>query len=118
MISMRRLHDVTDELEASTPWEDLPDGGRIKRVAPKPEQAGDFYWNLQNGRRAIVIAMPTTAAGGEFTYVEWPIRPYPGDRPQWHWDGHVNAPTLTPSLHWVGVWHGWCEHGRLRAVGE
>lgn len=31
----------------------------------------------------------------------------------WQWDGNREAPTLTPSLHWVGVWHGWMRNGQL-----
>lgn len=37
------------------------------------------------------------------------FRPYPS--PSWEWDGNVEAPTLQPSVHHVGHWHGWLRAG-------
>jgi hypothetical protein len=31
--------------------------------------------------------------------------------PSWDWDGNREAPTLWPSLHAVGHWHGWLKQG-------
>jgi Family of unknown function (DUF6527) len=31
----------------------------------------------------------------------------------WELSGTVEAPTLLPSLHWIGVWHGFLQAGRL-----
>ena len=33
------------------------------------------------------------------------------ERPSWIWDGNREAPTLTPSVHHVGHWHGWLKAG-------
>jgi hypothetical protein len=35
----------------------------------------------------------------------------PADRPSWNWNGSLEAPTLTPSVHHVGHWHGWLTDG-------
>lgn len=35
----------------------------------------------------------------------------PGAPPAWHWDGNREAPTLSPSVHHVGHWHGWLRAG-------
>ena len=32
---------------------------------------------------------------------------------KWTLSGTQEKPTLSPSLHWVGMWHGWCRDGRL-----
>lgn len=32
-------------------------------------------------------------------------------RATWHWDGNREAPTLSPSVHHVGHWHGWLKAG-------
>lgn len=32
---------------------------------------------------------------------------------RWSLSGTREAPTLSPSLHWVGVWHGWLRDGQL-----
>jgi len=34
---------------------------------------------------------------------------------QWVLSGSMDAPTLSPSLHWVGCWHGWLERGFMRS---
>jgi hypothetical protein len=35
----------------------------------------------------------------------------PGPRPSWHWDGNRDKPTLSPSVHHVGHWHGYLRAG-------
>ena len=37
----------------------------------------------------------------------------PGGDRVWGWDGNVDKPTLTPSIHDVDHWHGWLQTGRL-----
>lgn len=37
------------------------------------------------------------------------FRPHPS--PSWEWDGNREAPTLSPSVHHVGHWHGWLRAG-------
>jgi len=34
---------------------------------------------------------------------------------RWQLSGTVDKPTLSPSLHWVGIWHGWLRNGRLES---
>lgn len=31
----------------------------------------------------------------------------PADGPSWEWNGSFDKPTLSPSVHHVGHWHGW-----------
>lgn len=35
----------------------------------------------------------------------------PATSPSWEWDGNWEAPTLSPSVHHVGHWHGWLRNG-------
>lgn len=35
----------------------------------------------------------------------------PAPSPSWHWDGDREKPTLQPSVHHVGHWHGWLRAG-------
>ena len=37
----------------------------------------------------------------------------PGGNRVWGWDGNQEAPTLTPSIHARGQWHGYLRSGRL-----
>lgn len=87
-------------------WSELSDIGN----------EGDFAWpspkETEDGRSVgahdfIYIVIP---GGG---VCRWGI-----DKPlengcQWQWDGNEDAPTLTPSLHLVGTWHGWMRNGEL-----
>ena len=33
-------------------------------------------------------------------------------RPSWEWDGNEESPTLSPSIHDVGHWHGFLKQGQ------
>lgn len=39
------------------------------------------------------------------------FRPADGERSSWEWDGNETAPTLSPSVHHVGHWHGYLKAG-------
>lgn len=39
----------------------------------------------------------------------------PADSPSWEWNGSREKPTLTPSIHRVGHWHGWLTDGVWRS---
>ncbi|WP_425909333.1 DUF6527 family protein [Nitrobacter sp. TKz-YC02] len=41
----------------------------------------------------------------------------PADGPSWQWNGSLDKPTLTPSMHHVGHWHGWRTDGIWRRHG-
>lgn len=81
---------------------------------------GDFCFI--DGDTAIFIRMPD---GPNFptdrgSLIRWPLKPghnLPGVEKDavWEWDGNREHPTLTPSLHWVDVWHGWLRAGRLES---
>ena len=35
----------------------------------------------------------------------------PGLSPSWEWDGNRESPTLSPSIHQIGHWHGYLRAG-------
>lgn len=39
----------------------------------------------------------------------------PGGHRVWGWDGDEKKPTLTPSIHAPGQWHGYLKAGRLES---
>ena len=41
--------------------------------------------------------------------------PDPGRDRHWGWDGNQDTPTLTPSIHAPGEWHGYLRAGRLES---
>lgn len=43
------------------------------------------------------------------------FRPSEPAHPSWEWNGNLDKPTLTPSVHHVGHWHGWLTDGVWRS---
>lgn len=76
------------------------------------ERAGDFYWSIKDGKRELVVAIPTV--NGRWVSSCWSIDFKNAFDAQWSWDGNEEAPTLQPSLHAVGIWHGHVQAGELR----
>ena len=86
----------------------------MRRVAgfDEIERAGDFYWNLRiKGVRRLVFTEPALE-GHEVVSI--PVARGDGGRgAHWGWDGNEERPTLKPSVHTFGVWHGWIRDGKL-----
>jgi hypothetical protein len=40
-----------------------------------------------------------------------PLQPGFEGRASWEWNGNMEKPTLQPSVHHVGHWHGWLKNG-------
>ena len=94
------------------------------------KQVGDFYWirhgerywrdhdsgkyweRVSEDARILVLAMPLDSEQG-WTYTEWTINHQNSCDASWSWDGNEESPTLSPSLHAVGSWHGWIRNGHL-----
>lgn len=68
--------------------------------------AGDFEFYTDGGRIAGIIYVCPCGCGktGALGF-----RPQPS--PSWEWDGNQESPTLSPSVHHVGHWHGWLRNG-------
>lgn len=87
-----------------------------------PVRQGDFYYKfLPNGLpfpqniESIVIAIPVLYSEGSqgCSFTEWTVARRNHCNAQWSLSGTLEKPTLNPSLHWVGVWHGWLRDGNL-----
>lgn len=79
-------------------------------------QRGDFYWDTRGGKRTLVLALPckNKYRVDTWLYSRWTIDHKNHCDAQWSWDGDEEKPTLSPSLHAVGIWHGWVQQGILR----
>jgi hypothetical protein len=93
-------------------------------AVPQAERRrGDFYWNTTKGddKRRLVIRMPSQVWGSDkaaaptrdWQDVYWTIAHANHCGATWSWDGDEVKPTLNPSLHAVGMWHGWVKNGKL-----
>jgi hypothetical protein len=89
--------------------------GRKERIAGafnfKENEAGKGFWGYFRS---------TCPCGcGSFSALPVGLRVKPPQgvadagftRSTWEWDGNREAPTLTPSIHHVGHWHGWLKAG-------
>lgn len=75
------------------------------------ERPGDFYFHPVEGM-AGENHLHVTLPGGAFICigVQQGGTCGPG---VWTWDGNEERPTLTPSIHAIGRWHGYLTAGRL-----
>ena len=107
---VRRLPDLTEAVMEAVPWEPTPGGGKRKIAPCNPRQVGEFYWDLQNGKRQLVVMLPFQEGGATSSWsIDFPNH----NGAKWSWDGNEDKPTLSPSLHWIGVWHGRVRNGQL-----
>lgn len=90
----------------------------MRRVASTGDvdNVGEFAWGSAGGVRHILIALPQPKPDAPNDYI---INYLPvvkgGNTPgkHWGWDGNEDIPTLTPSIHCLGHWHGWVRSGAL-----
>lgn len=91
----------------------------------KFKKQGDFCWGecaadrdprhrapVAKGTRVFIVAIPCLNTRG-WVHSEWTIGFKNESDSQWAWDGNEDMPTLTPSLHAVGIWHGSVTEGEL-----
>lgn len=80
------------------------------------ERIGDFYWHHSEKGRVLILAIPYhNGKRGNKRYIlsEWTIDHKNDSDAQWSWDGNEDKPSLKPSLHAVGIWHGWIKKGEM-----
>lgn len=75
------------------------------------ERPGDFYFQPVQGvagENCLHVMLP----GNVFIMIGVAVGP--ASTPKvWGWDGNEERPTLEPSIHTVGHWHGFLKAGRL-----
>lgn len=86
--------------------------------ADREVKTGEFCWGAEreNGIRYIYIKLPGGGGSGpDAIRVTRDLAKSGGTdgAHTWHWDGNEQKPTIQPSLHWVGRWHGFLKAGRL-----
>lgn len=77
---------------------------------------GAFYIETIEGHRWLHHNLPSGHYGAIALRPTAPVElsAYPARNPHsWEWDGNAERPTLIPSVHLPGVWHGWFTAGRM-----
>lgn len=78
----------------------------------EPPVLGHFGWKMRDGKRILLVVIPCPGRDNGI-WSEWSIDHRNHCGAQWSWNGNEDKPTLSPSLHAVGVWHGWVRDGQL-----
>jgi hypothetical protein len=91
---------------------------QMKRVADKDDvdSVGEFAWADEDGKRYIMVALPRPRADVPDDYIMNFLPVVQGANVPgagWGWDSNEDRPTLTPSIHCIGHWHGWIRAGML-----
>lgn len=81
------------------------------------EAAGVFHVGkpAENGVQTFWYRCPCGCGAGGPLIVGNGFKPNT-KRPSWKWNGSTEKPTLHPSVHHVGHWHGWLTDGVWRSV--
>ena len=74
-------------------------------------RSGVGDWWIDRDGHNIYLRIP-----GDDSPTRWPFKESLPNGACWKWDGNRDKPTITPSLHLVGVWHGWMKNGELISV--
>jgi len=71
--------------------------GQPSRMRPiaENERPTHLIFMDRNGVRHSVSIRPEVQANGH----------------SWDWDGNLGSPSLHPSIHATGIWHGWLRKG-------
>lgn len=78
------------------------------------KKTGDFAWkHVTPTARILVIAIPCNRNPDKWVYSRWHCNHKSPNGSQWTWNQDEHKPTLKPSLHAVGVWHGFVRDGML-----
>lgn len=76
-------------------WKDI-----VREVDGKKERCRGIFARYPDGSAAHLPVRPVPA----------PLKDVNGGH-SWAWDGNEESPTLTPSVHIFGCWHGWVRGG-------
>lgn len=74
----------------------------------------DWKKDLPDDQRPILEDYPVT---GELVHLYITSVRAPNDqKPAWEWNGDKELPTILPSIHVIGRWHGYLRNGKLETV--
>lgn len=104
----KRHHDLGSLFDAAeAPTEGCPDGVFHWPEGWEGVHPAEGDWYVDEESRQVLIIVP----GAGLVPFDYETPNAVGAR--WGYDGNADAPTLTPSLHVIGRWHGWMRAGVL-----
>lgn len=88
----------------------------MRRAHPEGiDNVGDFCWTQIDGIRYLEIALPQPSEKAPDNYIINVLPVCQGTKvaKAWFWNGDEDKPTLSPSIHCLGHWHGFVQNGQL-----
>lgn len=76
-------------------------------------ELGDFFFKHSAKGPVLFVMLPYRNKSTGKLISSWTIDHKNLCNAQWSWDKNQDKPTLKPSLHAVGIWHGWVKSGYL-----
>lgn len=94
-----------------TTWREFRDENKRGRVP------GSFYLDTTPGKIEFWYCCPCGCGRVAPLRVGVNVKPDGSrdGRATWNWNGNTDKPTLTPSVHHVGHWHGWLTDGEWKS---
>jgi hypothetical protein len=84
------------------------------------KKVGDFYWGVgevnEDGLMYLSFAVPRPTENNTdgWLFQMLPVKVGQNETGKhWGWDGNEDLPTLVPSIHAIGHWHGFVRAGVL-----
>ena len=104
---------ISAEMFPVSGWDEISDAQEQGRVG------AFFFSETEDGDQrylSLVVVIPDHGEN-HAELASLPLRPATprNGRASWEWDGNRERPTLSPSLHRPGVWHGYIRAGRLES---
>lgn len=82
-----------------------------ERYKELPPGAFDYYEGTKGDNRICGMIFVCPCGCGHESALDFRREDRAEFHPSWEWDGNKEAPTLSPSVHRVGHWHGWLRNG-------
>lgn len=88
---------------------------RSEEIDSDHPQAGQFCYvvNAAGEKVGLQSCLPNAGDHGDPSWGVTMFKGYGTPNHEWTWDGNIEKPTLKPSIHRVGHWHGWLRSGRF-----
>lgn len=87
---------------------------RLRARGEGHEKPGDFSWEVTPaGHRRMWLAIPSGDPDEAREVIYLPVADLCQTPKCWNWNKDDTKPTLTPSVHTIGHWHGWVRNGEL-----
>lgn len=97
-------------------WDDLNTNGRLGDWCFFEGNENDTYIAFRYPHPDVTNSLPEILETyrGEISHI--PVTTGEKQPKYWLWDGNREAPTISPSINIIGMWHGYIRNGKLETA--